>query len=137
VRQSLSPLAQSTPLWQDDASSRVARRALAEPRSVADIVLDDADFEAKLPAASFVCMHAGQGCAMLTRLLIPRSRYDEAIALTEQWAAANGIPLQIQYTLPVEQYGLDPNGEAVLQSAVANGATVTAFISCHPSSRGT
>jgi hypothetical protein len=51
-------------------------------------------------------------------------RRNKAIALTEQWAKANGIPLQIQYTLPVEQYGLDPNGEAVLQNAVANGATV-------------
>jgi hypothetical protein len=52
-------------------------------------------------------------------------RRNQAIALTEQWAAANGIPLQIQYTIPVEQYGLDPNGEAVLSSAVANNATVT------------
>jgi len=51
-------------------------------------------------------------------------RRNKAIALTEQWAAASGIPLQIQYTLPVEQYGLDPNGEAVLQNAVANGAAV-------------
>src|SRR5690348_2733667 len=46
------------------------------------------------------------------------NRRNQAIALTEQWAAANGIPLQIQYTLPVEQYVPDPNGEAVLQSAV-------------------
>ncbi|HET7015020.1 MAG TPA: chitinase [Streptosporangiaceae bacterium] len=53
------------------------------------------------------------------------NRRNLAIAMTEQWATANGIPLQIQYTIPVEQYGLDPNGEAVLQSAVANGATVT------------
>jgi hypothetical protein len=52
-------------------------------------------------------------------------RRNRAIAITEAWAASNGIPLQVQYTLPVEQYGLDPNGEAVLQSAVANGATVT------------
>jgi hypothetical protein len=51
-------------------------------------------------------------------------RRNEAIALTEQWAAANAIPLQIQYTLPVEPYGLDPNGESVLQSAVADGAVV-------------
>src|ERR1700730_8009011 len=28
-------------------------------------------------------------------------RRNQAIALTEQWAAANGIPLQIQYTIPV------------------------------------
>jgi hypothetical protein len=53
------------------------------------------------------------------------NRRNQAIALTEQWALANNIPLQIQYTIPVEQYGLDPNGEAVLQSAVANKATVT------------
>ena len=52
-------------------------------------------------------------------------RRNQAIAMTEAWAASQGIPLQIQYTIPVEQYGLDPNGEAVLQSAVANGATVT------------
>jgi aldehyde dehydrogenase (NAD+) len=47
----------------------------------AAIFLDDADFEASMPFASFVCMHAGQGCAMLTRMLVPRSRYDEAIEL--------------------------------------------------------
>lgn len=49
----------------------------------ADIVLDDADFEAKLPSSAFVCMHGGQGCAMLTRLLLPRSRYEEGLALVE------------------------------------------------------
>jgi len=53
------------------------------------------------------------------------NRRNEAIAMTEAWAAGNGIPLQIQYTIPVEQYGLDPNGEAVLQNAVADGAAVT------------
>jgi hypothetical protein len=52
-------------------------------------------------------------------------RRNKAIALTEAWAASNKIPLQIQYTLPVEQYGLDPNGESVLQSAVSNRAAVT------------
>src|SRR5690349_24091997 len=34
-------------------------------------------------------------------------RRNQAIAMTEAWAAAQGIPLQIQYTIPVEQYGLD------------------------------
>ncbi len=47
----------------------------------AHIVLDDANFEAAIPGAAFVCVHAGQGCAMLTRLLVPRSRYDEAVEL--------------------------------------------------------
>jgi len=53
------------------------------------------------------------------------NRRNEAIVLTEAWAASHGIPLQIQYTIPVEQYGLDPNGEAVLQNAVNDGAAVT------------
>jgi len=52
-------------------------------------------------------------------------RRNQAIAMTETWAATQGIPLQIQYTLPVEQYGLDANGESVLQSAVANRAQVS------------
>jgi hypothetical protein len=52
------------------------------------------------------------------------NRRNQAIAMTQAWARANGIPLQIQYTIPVEQYGLDSNGEGVLQNAVADGATV-------------
>ena len=31
------------------------------------------------PARSMCCVHAGQGCAIPTRLLVPRSRYDEAV----------------------------------------------------------
>ena len=52
-------------------------------------------------------------------------RRNKAIALTQAWAASQGIALQIQYTIPAEQYGLDPNGEAVLSNAVADGARVT------------
>jgi aldehyde dehydrogenase (NAD+) len=48
------------------------------------IFLDDADLPNLLPAAGgIVCMHAGQGCALPTRLLVPRARYDEAIAILE------------------------------------------------------
>jgi aldehyde dehydrogenase (NAD+) len=46
------------------------------------VVLDDADIEdAVSKAAPSICMHAGQGCAMLSRLLIPRSRYEEAVTI--------------------------------------------------------
>lgn len=50
----------------------------------ADIVLDDADFPAKLGMAWTVCVHGGQGCAILTRLLLPRSRYEEGLAILEE-----------------------------------------------------
>jgi aldehyde dehydrogenase (NAD+) len=49
----------------------------------ANIVLDDADLDAVLPSTGMVCMHSGQGCAITTRLLLPRSRYDEGVALVK------------------------------------------------------
>ncbi|HWE56881.1 MAG TPA: aldehyde dehydrogenase family protein [Acidimicrobiales bacterium] len=49
----------------------------------ADIVLEDADFEAKLSFGWTICTHGGQGCVMLTRMLLPRSRYEEGISILE------------------------------------------------------
>ncbi|NMD61418.1 UNVERIFIED_ORG: aldehyde dehydrogenase (NAD+) [Nocardia globerula] len=54
----------------------------------AGIILDDADLGLALPSAMSACMHAGQGCALPTRLLVHRSRYDEAIVTLEQVYAA-------------------------------------------------
>jgi aldehyde dehydrogenase (NAD+) len=48
----------------------------------AAIVLDDADLRAAVGAAAFaVTVHAGQGCALTTRLIVPRERYDEAVRI--------------------------------------------------------
>ena len=55
----------------------------------ADILLDDADIEAKLAFSGFVCLHAGQGCAMLTRVLVHESRYDEAVEIAK--GAMDGV----------------------------------------------
>jgi aldehyde dehydrogenase (NAD+) len=44
------------------------------------IVLDDADLAAACSMAGFTAaVHAGQGCAITTRLVVPRARYDEAV----------------------------------------------------------
>jgi aldehyde dehydrogenase (NAD+) len=44
------------------------------------VILDDADLGGACSMAAFTAsMHAGQGCAITTRLLVPRSRYDEAV----------------------------------------------------------
>ena len=67
----------------------------------ADIVLDDADFQAKLSMAWTICSHGGQGCVMLTRMLLPRSRYEEGMAIVE--AGFRNVP-----------YG-DPNDPANIQ----------------------
>ena len=46
-----------------------------------NLYLDDADFEHGLPGAVMACMHGGQGCAIPTRVMVPRARYDDAIDL--------------------------------------------------------
>ncbi|RDI65972.1 aldehyde dehydrogenase [Nocardia pseudobrasiliensis] len=44
------------------------------------IVLDDADIVAAARYAAFsVCVHAGQGCALTTRLLVPHAAYEQAV----------------------------------------------------------
>jgi aldehyde dehydrogenase (NAD+) len=52
------------------------------------IVLDDADFATTIPSGAAVCMHGGQGCAMQTRMLLPRSRYDEGVEMITAAMAA-------------------------------------------------
>ncbi len=45
------------------------------------LVLDDADLPAACAMAAFTAsVHAGQGCAITTRLVVPRAHYDEAAA---------------------------------------------------------
>ena len=48
----------------------------------AHIVLDDADFDSALPmAAMMACVMSGQSCILPSRILLPRSRYDEGLAI--------------------------------------------------------
>jgi acyl-CoA reductase-like NAD-dependent aldehyde dehydrogenase len=49
----------------------------------ATIVLEDAELAKACLIGIAPCMHAGQGCAMPTRLLLPRSRYDEGVAILQ------------------------------------------------------
>jgi len=56
----------------------------------ANIVLDDADFASVVPSGSMTCMHAGQGCAITTRMLLPASRYDEGVEMLK--ASFEGFP---------------------------------------------
>ena len=57
----------------------------------ATIVLDDADFATAMMAGLAVCAHAGQGCAIPTRMLLPRSRHDEGVELLT--AMMSGVPV--------------------------------------------
>jgi len=49
------------------------------------VILDDADLRGACATAAFtVCTHAGQGCAITTRLLVPRTLFDEAVDSTSR-----------------------------------------------------
>ena len=66
----------------------------------ANVILDDADASA-FGAGILTCVHGGQGCAITTRMLVPRRRYAEALGILE--AAFRGA-----------KYG-DPTDPSVLQ----------------------
>ncbi len=65
------------------AASETLKRVFLElGGKSAAIVLDDADFNTAAMIAAFsMVTHAGQGCALTSRLLVPRSRRDEIVEL--------------------------------------------------------
>ncbi|MBM4268033.1 MAG: aldehyde dehydrogenase family protein [Deltaproteobacteria bacterium] len=72
----------------------------------AQVVLDDADFPKTIPSGAMVCTHAGQGCAITTRMLLPKKRYAEGVEMLAE--AFRGI-----------KYG-DPNNFENLMGPLIN-----------------
>ncbi len=70
-------------LIMTSAARNVTRLCLELGGKSANIVLDDADLSSLGAAIGGMCAHAGQGCALPTRLLLPRSRYDEGLAVAQ------------------------------------------------------
>jgi aldehyde dehydrogenase (NAD+) len=63
----------------------------------AHIVLDDADFNSALPwAAMMACVMSGQSCILPSRILLPRSRYDEGVAMLK--ASMENFPVGDPWT---------------------------------------
>ena len=53
----------------------------------ANVILDDADFDKAVKSGVGACyFNSGQTCSALTRMLVPRSRYDEAVAIAKKTA---------------------------------------------------
>jgi acyl-CoA reductase-like NAD-dependent aldehyde dehydrogenase len=64
------------------ASATVKRVQLELGGKSANIVLDDADFATVIPRGVFACyLNSGQTCTAHTRMLVPRARQDEAVAI--------------------------------------------------------
>ncbi|GAB4999066.1 aldehyde dehydrogenase family protein [Mycobacterium avium subsp. hominissuis] len=55
------------------------------------LVLDDADMSTALAGCVGALMHSGQGCALTTRMLVPRSYYDEAVETASAIVADVGV----------------------------------------------
>ncbi|RAY17062.1 aldehyde dehydrogenase [Actinomadura craniellae] len=80
------------------ASTTLKRVFLELGGKSASVVLDDADLATVAMFSAFaICSHAGQGCAITTRLVVPRERHDEIV---EQVA---GMMSQISYGDPADQ----------------------------------
>ncbi|HEU4360661.1 MAG TPA: aldehyde dehydrogenase family protein [Mycobacterium sp.] len=87
----------------------------------AHIVLDDADFNSVLPmAALMACVMSGQSCILPSRILLPRSRYDEGLTMLktlmegfpmgDPWTAGNMQGPQISETQRQKVLGLIGSG---------------------------
>ena len=92
------------------------------------VVLDDADLRGPIGTATFAtCSHAGQGCAIPTRMVVPRAQHD---AIVEQVAAglrsvAYGDPAdQANYMGPLISERQRDKVDGLVQRAVAAGATL-------------
>ena len=112
------------------ASDTVKRVFLELGGKSAMIVLDDADFGAAAMFAAFtICSHSGQGCALTSRLLVPRAHHDEIV---EKVAAGlsritYGDPTDIKtYMGPLISEKQRDKVDGMVQRAVAAGATLVA-----------
>jgi aldehyde dehydrogenase (NAD+) len=110
------------------ASDTVKKVFLELGGKSAMVLLDDADLGAAAMFAAFaICSHAGQGCALTSRLLVPRDRHD---AVVEQVAAAMervryGDPTDPKtYMGPLISERQRDKVDALVQRAVEAGATL-------------
>ena len=93
----------------------------------ATIVLDDADFATSVPSGIAVCFHAGQGCAIQTRMLLPRSRYEEGVEILKSTlgSVAYGDPQRPDVLMgPVISSKQRDRVLRYIEKGVAEGATL-------------
>lgn len=110
------------------ASGTVKRVFLELGGKSAVIMLDDADFAGAAMFAAFsMVTHAGQGCALTSRLLVPRQHHDEIVELIAQNFAKvrHGDPAEPKtYMGPLINERQRDKVDGMVQRAVAAGATL-------------
>jgi aldehyde dehydrogenase (NAD+) len=78
-------------LIQRLSAATMKRNLLELGGKSAYIVLDDADMSVALPGCMGALIHSGQGCALATRMLVPRQHYDQAVEVASATFAAIGV----------------------------------------------
>jgi aldehyde dehydrogenase (NAD+) len=78
-------------LIQRLSAATMKRNLLELGGKSAYIVLDDADMSVALPGCMGALIHSGQGCALATRMLVPRQHYDQAVEVATATFAAIGV----------------------------------------------
>jgi aldehyde dehydrogenase (NAD+) len=110
------------------ASETVKRVFLELGGKSAAILLDDADFAgASVFAAFSMVTHAGQGCALTSRLLVPRKHHDEIVELIAKNFAQvrHGDPADPKtYMGPLINERQRDKVDGMVQRAIADGATL-------------
>jgi aldehyde dehydrogenase (NAD+) len=110
------------------ASETVKRVFLELGGKSAAILLDDADFvNASMFAAFSMVTHAGQGCALTSRLLVPKKHHDEIVELVAQNFAKvrHGDPADPKtYMGPLINERQRDKVDGMVQRAIADGATL-------------
>ena len=110
-----------------DGSATLKKVFLELGGKSAFVVLDDADLAGACSMSAFTAsMHAGQGCAITTRLVVPRARYDEAVEAAAATMAGlkPGDPTDAGTICgPVISARQRERIEGYLQSATAEGGT--------------
>ena len=107
----------------------------------AKIVLEDSPNFAMDVASTMLVFHAGQGCAVQSRLLVPRSRYEEAKAILKHAYASFGEnwgdfdnPSQIMG--PVVSQRQQDRVQSYIEIGQAEGATLLAGGKARPDKGG-
>jgi acyl-CoA reductase-like NAD-dependent aldehyde dehydrogenase len=110
------------------ASATVKKVFLELGGKSAFIVMEDAELDMAAMFAGFtICSHAGQGCAITTRLLVPESRLDEAVDLVAGTMAGvpYGDPKDPSMMMgPLISEAQRTKVESYVAGAVADGARV-------------
>ena len=110
------------------AAKTVKRVALELGGKSANVILDDADFEKAVKTGVGNCyMNSGQTCSAWTRMLVPKERQDEAIAIAKKVAESFtvGDPVKGESRLgPLISDAQQKRVRGYIEKGIAEGATL-------------